>query len=86
MQEQQKFDSNGETFISLTRREAEVLGLVLEGRSSREMATTLFCSKRTIDFHLARIYEKLRVSNRVQAVRRATLLGLVSMEPVALPK
>lgn len=86
MQEEQKFDSKGETFISLTRREAEVLELVLEGRSSREMATTLFCSKRTVDFHLARIYEKLRVSNRVQAVRRATLLGLVSMEPVALPK
>jgi ATP/maltotriose-dependent transcriptional regulator MalT len=84
--DQHQFDSNGDHFLTLTKREVEVLGLVLEGRSSREMATTLFCSKRTIDFHLARIYEKLRVSNRVQAVRRATLLGIVSMEPACLPK
>lgn len=63
--------------IKLTKREAEVLSLVLEGKSSREVAVALFCSKRTVDFHLARIYEKLQVSNRVQAMRRATLLGLV---------
>ena len=86
MANEQHFDSNGDRFISLTKREAEVLYLMLEGRSSREMAATLFCSKRTVDFHLARIYDKLRVSNRVQAVRRAAGLGLVSMEPIALPK
>jgi DNA-binding CsgD family transcriptional regulator len=66
-----------ERVVNLTRREVEVLSLVLEGKSSREVASALFCSKRTIDFHLARIYEKLQVSNRVQAMRRATLLGLV---------
>lgn len=63
--------------VKLTKRESEVLSLVLEGKSSREVAAALFCSKRTIDFHLARIYEKLQVSNRVQAIRRATTLGLV---------
>lgn len=68
-----------ERVVRLTKREIEVLALVLEGRSSREVATALFCSKRTIDFHLARIYEKLQVSNRVQAMRRATLLGLVDV-------
>lgn len=65
--------------MSLTKREIEVLSLVLEGRSSREVAAALFCSKRTVDFHLARIYEKLQVSNRVQAMRRAALLGLVDV-------
>ena len=65
--------------VKLTKREVEVLSLVLEGKSSREVAAALFCSKRTIDFHLARIYEKLQVSNRVQAMRRATLLGLVDV-------
>ena len=65
--------------IKLTRREAEVLSLVLEGKSSREVASVLYCSKRTVDFHLARIYEKLQVTNRVQAMRRATLLGLVEV-------
>lgn len=69
----------GPRFAKLTKREIEVLSLVLEGKSSREVAAALFCSKRTVDFHLARIYEKLQVSNRVQAMRRATLLGLVDV-------
>jgi DNA-binding CsgD family transcriptional regulator len=68
-----------ERVVRLTKREIEVLSLVLEGKSSREVANCLYCSKRTIDFHLARIYEKLQVSNRVQAMRRAALLGLVDV-------
>ena len=64
--------------IVLTGRELEVLNLVLEGKSSKEVAQLLFLSKRTIDSHLARIYEKLHVCNRVQAIRRAVELGLVS--------
>ncbi len=61
--------------ILLTNRESEVLALILEGKSSRDVATALFCSKRTIDFHLARIYEKLAVGNRIQAMRRVFLAG-----------
>ena len=68
-----------ERVVRLTKRETEVLSLVLEGKSSREVAAALFCSKRTVDFHLARIYDKLQVSNRVQAMRRAALLGLVDV-------
>lgn len=67
----------GTTHGILTDREVEVLNLVTEGRSSKEVAQKLYLSKRTVDFHLARIYEKLNVSNRVQAIRRATELGLV---------
>jgi len=78
-------DIQDERVVSLTKREIEVLSLVLEGKSSREVAATLVCSKRTVDFHLARIYEKLRVSNRVQAMRRAALLGLVDMSLAAKP-
>lgn len=62
---------------ALTGREVEVLSLILEGRSSKEVARRLYLSKRTVDFHLAKIYEKLNVSNRVQAIRRASELGLV---------
>jgi len=69
---------NGGT-IRLTKREIEVLSLVLDGKSSREVADALYCSKRTVDFHLSRIYEKLQVANRVQAMRRATDLGLLSV-------
>lgn len=72
-----------ERTVSLTKREIEVLSLVLEGKSSREVAAALVCSKRTVDFHLARIYEKLQVSNRVQAMRRAAVLGLVDVNALA---
>lgn len=66
--------------IHLTKRELEVLSLVIEGKSSKEVADELYVSKRTVDFHLANIYEKLQVSNRVQAFRRATSLGLIPLE------
>ena len=66
--------------VKLTDRECEVLTLVLEGRSSQEVATILVCSKRTIDFHLARIYNKLDVTNRVQAMRKAAHLGLIDVD------
>ena len=38
-------------------------------------------SKRTVDFHLANIYDKLQVNNRVQAFRAATRMGLIPFEP-----
>lgn len=71
-----------ERTIKLTKREIEVLTLVIEGRSSKDIADALYVSKRTVDFHLANIYEKLQVSNRVQAFRRATRLGLIPIETV----
>lgn len=76
-------DNNGERIVTLTKREIEVLSLVLEGRSSREVASALVCSKRTVDFHLARIYDKLNVSNRVQAMRRVATLGLLDVSLAA---
>lgn len=66
--------------VRLTKRELEVLTLVIEGNSSKDVADTLYVSKRTVDFHLANIYDKLQVSNRVQAFRRATRLGLIPLE------
>lgn len=66
--------------VRLTKRELEVLMLVVEGRSSKDVADVLYVSKRTVDFHLANIYDKLQVSNRVQAFRRATRLGLIPLE------
>ncbi len=66
--------------VKLTKREIEVLTLVIEGHSSKEAADLLFVSKRTVDFHLANIYEKLQVTNRVQAFRRAARLGLIPFD------
>lgn len=68
--------------VRLTRREVEVLSLIAQGNSSKEAADELYVSKRTVDFHLANIYDKLQVNNRVQAFRAATRLGLIPFEPV----
>ena len=65
--------------VKLTKREVEVLTLVVEGKSSKEVADMLFVSKRTVDFHLANIYQKLDVTNRVQAFREADRRGLISL-------
>lgn len=69
--------------IKLTKREIEVLSLVIEGNSSKEVADQLYVSKRTVDFHLANIYHKLDVTNRVQAFREATKRGLIPPFPIA---
>ena len=76
---QQPKDNRNEQTPRLTKRESQVLSLVLEGKSSQEVAAVLFCSKRTVDYHLTKIYEKLQVSNRVQAMRRAAILGLIDV-------
>ncbi len=77
MPEQKGFPSN-ET-VRLTKRELEILSLILEGHPSKKVAEMLFVSKRTVDFHLDNIYEKLQVSNRMQAIKRASSLGLLEV-------
>ncbi len=63
--------------IHLTKREKEILALIVEGYPSKRVAEMLFVSKRTVDFHLDNIYSKLQVTNRMQALQRATRLGLL---------
>lgn len=67
--------------VRLTPTEVKVLSLIAQGHSSQEAANSLVVSKRTVDFHLANIYQKLQVNNRVQALRAATRLGLIPFEP-----
>lgn len=66
-----------ETEVRLTKRELEVLILILEGKSFKDVGDALYISWRTVQTHLVHIYEKLQVNNRVQAFRRATSLGLI---------
>lgn len=68
--------------VRLTPTEVKVLSLIAQGHSSKEAAEKLVVSKRTVDFHLANIYDKLQVNNRVQALRMATRLGLIPFDPV----
>ena len=63
--------------LILTEREVKVLSLILEGKSSREAARLLFVSERTVDLHLARIYQKIHVVMRAQPIRPAAEFGVV---------
>jgi non-specific serine/threonine protein kinase len=61
----------------LTPREVEVLHLVAEGRSDREIAEALFIGRGTVRSHLASIYGKLGVGSRTGAVAAARRLGVL---------
>ena len=60
----------------LTAREQEVLQLVAEGLTNKEIATSLFLSEHTVSFHVKNILAKLHVRNRAQAVAYAVRTGL----------
>ncbi len=62
----------------LTRRELEVLRLVAEGRTNREVAGALFLSTRTVDMHVRNILGKLGCRSRAEATRKAATLGLLA--------
>jgi DNA-binding NarL/FixJ family response regulator len=61
----------------LSRREVEVLRLVAEGLTTREMADRLYISPKTADHHIQHIYTKLGVSNRAAATLWAFQQGVV---------
>lgn len=65
----------------LTRREKEVLKLVSEGLSNREVAKSLHIAENTVKNHLRNILEKLHMHNRVQAVAFAIRKGILEEKP-----
>ena len=67
--------------LRLTKREREVLAIAAEGLTAREIAERLGVRERTVTTHLARIYGKLGVGNRLAALRMAARSGLVSIGP-----
>jgi non-specific serine/threonine protein kinase len=62
---------------SLTTRERDVLRLVAEGRTDREIAATLFISERTVEWHLSNTFHKLGASTRAAAASAAIRLGVL---------
>ena len=67
--------ARADTF-GLSRREHEVLALISEGRTNREIGERLFISQKTVGVHVGNILSKLGVSGRVEAAAVAIRLGL----------
>jgi two-component system response regulator DegU len=60
----------------LTKREIDIMALLAEGLSNREISRSLFLSEKTVKAHLAAIFRKLSVTNRTQAAMAAVAMGL----------
>lgn len=62
---------------TLTEREGQILCLVADGLTNREIAERLFLSRYTVESHIKRIYRKLAVSSRTMAVRAGRARGVI---------
>jgi DNA-binding NarL/FixJ family response regulator len=65
---------------SLSNREREVLILTSKGLSSKETAARLFISERTVQTHLASVYDKLGARNKTEAMLLALKYGVMTLE------
>jgi DNA-binding NarL/FixJ family response regulator len=63
---------------TLTPREADVLKLVAQGKTSEQIAGELDVSRRTVDFHVENVMRKFAVDSRTAAATKATELNLIS--------
>ena len=62
--------------MSMTQREVDILELLVEGHSNRDIAQRLFLSEKTVKAHLASVFRKLGVTNRTQAAMAAVSMGI----------
>jgi len=61
----------------ITKRELEILELIAEGLSNREIADKLFVSENTVKTHSSRLFDKLGAKRRTQAVQIGKEIGLI---------
>ena len=64
---------------ALSEREINVLKLLAQGKSNKEIGSALFISEGTVKSHLKRIFGKLGVISRTEAVANATRRGLIQL-------
>ncbi len=64
--------------LGITPREHEILTLIAEGLSNREIAERLFVSENTVKTHSSRLFDKLQAKRRTQAVQLAKDAGLIA--------
>ena len=70
-------DANYDT---LTPREQEIMVLLAEGLSSKEVADKLFISPKTVDNHRSNIFRKLNLHSVIELIRYATRLGIIDVD------
>lgn len=63
--------------LGISQREMEVLGLMAQGATNQEIANQLFVSLNTIKTHTSRLFEKLDVKRRTQAIEKAKRLQII---------
>ncbi len=71
-------DNQGRSQIALTARQSEILGLIAQGKSNKEIASTLGIADNTVRVHISAIFQILNVTNRTEAAFAALQEGLVS--------
>ena len=71
--QQEKIDS-----YQLSQRELEVLSSYVAGKQRNEIAQQLFISEHTVKSHLKRLFTKLGIKNRAQAIEKAAEIGLIN--------
>ncbi len=75
-----RYSTNSPRDEALTNRELEILALLAQRMSNKEIAEKLFISPETVKRHTINIYGKLNVHNRREAVDRANALGILSLD------
>lgn len=70
-------DEARRTELQITPRELEILGLVAEGLSNREIAARVFVSENTVKTHVSRVFDKLGARRRTEAVQIAKASRLI---------
>ena len=63
--------------LGITKRELEILELIAQGLSNREIAEKLFVSENTVKTHSSRLFDKLSAKRRTQAVQLGKEMGLI---------
>jgi len=63
--------------LGITKRELEILQLIAQGMSNREIAEKLFVSENTVKTHSSRLFDKLSAKRRTQAVQIGKEMGLI---------
>jgi two-component system response regulator NreC len=77
--EDYRLQAEEEPYDRLTSREREILTLIADGQSSRQIAEMLYISLKTVQGHRTKIMEKLDIHNRAELIKYALRKGLVSI-------